>query len=157
MSDERPHTDDCQGCVADRLTEADRAELAALGWKHPPHTYRLPDEMPPRPVRREPKNRRGLVVLAAINLYAVVASYPSRLLPAFAVVAGVVALWLAVSNLRHRRGHPRADHPSCRWCAKQAARIWAEYDELRERRLRREQYAEYRRLRDEEQQYRSDS
>lgn len=49
---EQPHTEDCRGCVADRLTESDRAHLAANGWTHPGHTYRRPDEMPPRPVRQ---------------------------------------------------------------------------------------------------------
>lgn len=153
MNPDPAHTDNCQGCVADRLTEADRAHLAVHGWNHPGHTYNLPRVMPPRP-RAVPARRPGLIFLGAVNLYALAAANPTYLLPAYAVIMIVGATWQLVRHRRHDRRHPGRDRPHCRLCLTQAARMWAHYDGLRDLRARRMHYADYRRLRDEEQRYR---
>jgi hypothetical protein len=49
---EESHNEVCQGCAADRLTDADRAFPKTQGWIYPGHTCGTPDEIPPRPQQR---------------------------------------------------------------------------------------------------------
>ena len=150
---EEPHTEDCQGCVADRLTNADRAYLKARGWTHPGHTYRMPAEMPPRPRRRHAPAGAVLICWAVFALAGIqLIEVAFGALVVVAVIA-VVALWLLATHHRHHRKHSHLDEQSCRWCTREAARIWAHYDEMTDRQTRRAQYNDYQRLQKSERRY----
>lgn len=150
MIDE-PHVEDCQGCVANRLTEADRAHLIAHGWTYPGHTYRVPDEMPPRPPQVNPVAPLAWffgIPLGGVTLYLTIDQ------PIYGVVVGgATVLWLLLSNHHHHRNHPRLDRPLCQWCNRRAARIWTHYDDMKSRQARRALYTEYQRLQEDERRY----
>jgi hypothetical protein len=71
----------------------------------------------------------------------------------YGIGSAVLVTWLSISNAHHHRRHRHLNRPSCRWCSRQAARIWADYAGMKERQSRRAHYMEYRRLQEHERRY----